>query len=110
MLLLALGLGLMLGVLNVFIRDIGQIVPIALQLLFWFTPIVYMIKIIPEKYAHLLKLNPLVPIIHAYQSILLFNQPPPWQSLGYVFILSLLLLGVSLVLFRKASPEMVDQL
>lgn len=48
-LLLALGLGLMLGVLNVFIRDIGQMMPIILQFWFWLTPIVYIASIIPEK-------------------------------------------------------------
>ena len=44
---LALGLGLALGVLNVFMRDIGQIVPVVMQFFFWFTPIVYMVDIIP---------------------------------------------------------------
>src|SRR5437764_1324747 len=34
-----LGIGLMLGVFNVFIRDVGQVVPIALQFGFWLAPI-----------------------------------------------------------------------
>ena len=38
--LLAMGIGLILGILNVFLRDIGQVVPIMLQIWFWFTPIV----------------------------------------------------------------------
>lgn len=47
---LALGLGLTFGVLNVFVRDIGQIVPVVLQFVFWLTPIVYRVEIIPKQY------------------------------------------------------------
>ncbi len=107
---LALGLGLVLGVLNVFIRDIGQIVPVGMQFLFWFTPIVYMVNIIPEQYQKWLALNPLIPVITGYQNVLLYNKAPDWSSLGAIVIIALVLLAFALLLFRKASPEMVDQL
>ena len=107
---LALGLGLAFGVLNVFMRDIGQIVPVVLQFLFWFTPIVYTVDIIPKEYRDWLILNPLVPIITGYQSALLYNRAPDWAGLGVVALEAVGLLASALVLFRKASPEMVDQL
>ncbi|MBK4733378.1 ABC transporter permease [Noviherbaspirillum pedocola] len=107
---LALGLGLTLGVLNVFMRDIGQVVPVILQFVYWFTPVVYMANIIPVAYRSWLALNPLIPIITGYQQILLYNRHPDWTALGPVVILALFLLVFSLFLFRKANPEMVDQL
>lgn len=107
---LALGLGLGLGVLNVFMRDIGQIVPVLMQFLYWFTPIVYMANIIPEQYQEWLAFNPMIPIINGYQNILLYNKEPDWTGLGGITIIALSLLAFSLLLFRKASPEMVDQL
>jgi len=107
---LALGLGLALGVLNVFMRDVGQIVPVVLQFVFWFTPIVYMVDIIPEQYRGWVFLNPLIPIITGYQNALLYNHAPDWAGLGFVALVATGLLAFALVLFRKASPEMVDQL
>lgn len=107
---LAIGLGLGLGVLNVFMRDIGQIVPVVMQFLYWFTPIVYMVNIIPEKYRGWLVLNPLIPIVTGYQDVLLYNRAPNWADLGEVAIFAVVLLAFSLLIFRKASPEMVDQL
>jgi lipopolysaccharide transport system permease protein len=107
---LALGFGLALGVLNVFMRDVGQIVPVIMQFLFWLTPIVYMADIIPSYYRDWLVLNPLIPIIASYQDALLYNRPPDWVGLGVVTIIAAFLLTFALVLFRKASPEMVDQL
>ena len=107
---LALGLGLALGVLNVFMRDIGQVVPVVMQFLFWFTPIVYMVNIIPEKYRGWLVLNPLIPIVTGYQDVLLYNRAPSWAGLGEISVIAVALLAFALLLFRKASPEMVDLL
>lgn len=107
---LALGVGLGLGVLNVFMRDVGQVVPVLMQLLYWFTPIVYMPTIIPVEYRSAIAFNPLLPIVTGYQDVLLYKRPPDWSALGIAAVVALLLLGFSMVLFRKASPEMVDQL
>lgn len=107
---LALGLGLALGVLNVFMRDIGQVVPVVMQFLYWFTPVVYMAHIIPQEYRGYLAFNPLIPIVTSYQDVLLYNRMPDVGGLLTVGAVAVVLLGISLVLFRKASPEMVDQL
>ena len=106
----ALGIGLTLGVLNVFLRDIGQVVPIILQVWFWFTPIVYPETIIPEKYQHLMNLNPMYPIISAYHKILVYNETPQLFSITIISIVALAILIFSLFLFRRASAEMVDVL
>ena len=106
----AVGLGLGLGVLNVFMRDIGQVVPVVMQFLFWFTPVVYMVNIIPQQYRGWLVLNPLIPIVNGYQDVLLYNRAPDWVGLSETASVATVLLAFSLLLFRKASPEMVDQL
>lgn len=107
---LALGCGLAFGVLNVFMRDIGQVVPVVMQFLFWLTPIVYMPGIIPEHFRSWLILNPLIPVITAYQDILLYGRAPNWSDLAVTAFFAVTSLAVALLLFRKASPEMVDQL
>jgi lipopolysaccharide transport system permease protein len=107
---LAIGVGLFFGVLNVFLRDVGQVVPVLMQFLFWFTPIVYMVKIIPEQYRGWLILNPLIPLITGYQNVLLYDRMPDLIGLGVTFLVGIIFSVIALVLFRKASPEMVDQL
>jgi lipopolysaccharide transport system permease protein len=107
---LALGLGLILSVLNVFVRDVGQIIPVVLQFLFWLTPIAYMADIIPKQYQKWLVFNPMIPIIKGYHNVLFFKTPPDLAGLGKVALVSFGLLFFALVLFRKAGPDMVDQL
>ncbi|GGF75139.1 transport permease protein [Terasakiella brassicae] len=107
---LAVGVGLILGVLNVFIRDIGQVVPIILQMGFWFTPVVYPINIIPEEYRHLLEFNPMYAFTNAYHQILVYQTTPDLLHLVPIIGVSLLLLLLGLFLFRRSSAEMVDVL
>lgn len=107
---LALGIGLGLGALNVFLRDIGQVVPVVLQFMYWLTPVVYMVNIIPEQYRHLLAFNPMATIVNAYHDVLLYNKIPAWGPLFNVGLIAVVLLMISLVIFRKANAEMVDQL
>jgi lipopolysaccharide transport system permease protein len=107
---LSVGLGLVLGVLNVFLRDIGQVFPIILQILFWFTPIVYSVNIIPDALRGALIYNPMYPVVSAYQNILVYGNPPDLQHIAAAFVLAFVLMLLGLFLFRRAAPEMVDAL
>lgn len=106
----SLGIGLILGVMNVFLRDIGQVIPIILQMLFWFTPIVYPVTIIPEAYRHWLNLNPMYPISDAYQQILVYGNSPQWGGVLIILAIGIILSIVGLFMFRRSSAEMVDVL
>jgi lipopolysaccharide transport system permease protein len=106
----SLGIGLILGVVNVFVRDVGQAVPILLQIWFWFTPIVYPVTIIPEPYRKWLVLNPIYPFVAAYQQVLVYSRAPDTAILAIVGVASAGLLLMALVLFRRAAPELVDVL
>lgn len=107
---LGLGVGLILGIMNVFIRDIGQIVPILLQVAFWFTPIVYPISIIPERLQQLLIYNPVYPIIRGYHEVLVYGQTPQLGQVTLIMVAGFLILAFGLFLFRRANAELVDAL
>lgn len=91
----AAGLGLVLGSLSVFLRDIKEGVGVVLQLWFWLTPIVYVADILPEPAAALLWLNPMYPVIDAYHRIVLFDRAPDLPGLVLLAVGAgmLLLLG-----------------
>lgn len=109
-LLLGVGVGTGLGVLNVFMRDIGQVVPVVLNALFWLTPIVYSINILPSHYHQWFELNPLYPLIASYQNVLVFDKPPLWPELAVLALVAGGIWLVVLVIFRRASAEIVDAL
>ena len=107
---LAVGVGLILGIFNVFIRDVGQVVPIVLQILFWFTPIVYPLSIIPESYRHYLYLNPIYPLVSAYQDVLVYGVAPNLTHVLAITAFSTGLMLLGFILFTRASEEMADVL
>jgi lipopolysaccharide transport system permease protein len=108
--LLAAGIGISLGVLNVFIRDVEQIVPIILQILFWFTPIVYPAAGIPERYLVYLRLSPVFQAVTAYHEAIVYNEFPSLAGIVMLLLLALIACSFSLFLFRRASADMVDVL
>jgi lipopolysaccharide transport system permease protein len=107
---LALGIGIVLGILNVFMRDVGQVIPLVLQIGFWFTPVVYVPTVLPENLRALLAFNPVYPLITAYHEILVFGRMPDLGSLAGTAILAVGLMAVGMFMFRRAGAEMVDVL
>jgi lipopolysaccharide transport system permease protein len=107
---LAMGIGLFLGTLNVFIRDIGQMMEVVLNFWFWLTPIVYMPNILPDNYQELLLINPLTGIVMGYQNILLYDKAPDFSLLMYPSIIAMISLVLSMIIFYKAREEMTDVL
>lgn len=107
---LAIGLGISLGMMNVFFRDVGQFFGIFLSFWFWLTPIVYPMSILPEGVQSLMRWNPMYRLITAYQDVLVYDRWPNWYSLWPVAVLAVLLCIYGLYLFRRRSGEMVDEL
>ena len=108
--LFSLGLGLLLGTLNVFFRDVGQFVTVLLQFWFWLTPIVYTVDIVPARFQHWLLLNPLQPIIAGYQSIFLAQSWPDFSSLVTPTLAALGCLVLGVWIFLRHADELVDEL
>lgn len=106
----SIGLGMILGVLNVFFRDVGQFFTILLQFWFWFTPVVYPVATLPPSVRGLLAWNPMVSVIVSYQTILVNGQAPQWATLMPVTLLGVACCAIGLQLFRKRAGEMVDEL
>jgi lipopolysaccharide transport system permease protein len=106
---LAAGIGLFLGTLNVFARDLGQVVSVLLQFWFWMTPIVYPVSIVPEAFRSTLVLNPVLPLVRGYQNVLVYSTRPPHQCIWLAPVV-LLVLAAAMFIFRRASSEMVDVL
>jgi len=107
---LALGLGIALGVVNVFFRDVAHLLSIVLQLWFWFTPIVYPVSILGERVQALVHLNPMTDIVAGYQGILLHGTWPAWHAYLPQLVLAAGALLLGRALFRRLSGELADQL
>lgn len=106
----SIGLGISLGVLNVFFRDVGQLFGIVIQFWFWLTPIIYPVSILPASVRPLMSYNPMASLIAACQDILVNGRWPVWQSLLPVTILAVVMCAFGMRLFRKHAGEMVDEL
>jgi lipopolysaccharide transport system permease protein len=83
---------------------------VILQFWFWLTPVVYPISILPASVTRIIQYNPMVPLLTAYQDIVVQAKWPVWSSLWPVALLALALCFIGMRLFRKHAGEMVDEL
>jgi lipopolysaccharide transport system permease protein len=89
------GLSMLLSSMNVFFRDLQQITAIVLMFLFYPTPILYPVGMIPDKFKHLIDYNIFTPIIISWRNILLdgnFNLH--YLFLSIIYAIGSLLLGL----------------
>lgn len=107
---LATGLGLLLGTLNVFFRDIGHFTGVLLQFWLWFTPIIYVANVLPHGMQTVIAFNPAAPIVEAYHAIFMQRDFPQWSTLLYPAALALFMLLVGGIAFLRLSGEIVDEL
>jgi lipopolysaccharide transport system permease protein len=87
----ALGVGIILAALNVVYRDFRYVVPFAVQLWMYATPVVYPAKLVPEKWRLFYALNPVAGLIEAFRAAVLGTRID--------FGAALLSLSVAVVLF-----------
>jgi len=95
---------------SVFLRDVPNIVAVGLNVLFYLTPVFYGLKVIPDKYAGLLKLNPLATIVSSYRAILLGEPLPGTFAIVYCLLVAGVLAVVGYLFFARLQNRFVDNL
>jgi lipopolysaccharide transport system permease protein len=108
--LFTLGLGIFLGTLNVFFRDVSQFTSVVLQFWFWLTPIVYTLPALPEGASELIRYNPMYPLMTAYQFLFLEHRVPDFTTLYPLALLTVFFLIVGARFFLARVGELVDEL
>lgn len=110
MIMLLLGISWITSAAVIFFRDMGPFVATVLQFLFWGTPIFWTIKIIPEKYQLLFRINPVFYLIQGYRDCFI-NKVWFWErwelSLGY-WCITIFIFIFGAIFFMKLKPHFAD--
>ena len=103
----ALAAGLWTAALNVKYRDVRYLLPYALQLWLFLSPVAYSVSLVPAQYQWLYSLNPLAGVIQGFRWAL-FGGPEPWRLLFGSSVAATVLLVAGLYYFRRAEDEFSD--
>jgi lipopolysaccharide transport system permease protein len=104
----AYSLAFFLAMFVVFLRDLKEVVTIGFMMWFWFTPIVYVYEILPAFVQQILFWNPMLPVISAYHDIFVYQRMPSFYYLSIVLILSIMLIVLDYVIFKKLERDIRD--
>ena len=106
---LLMGVILVLASIDVFFRDLEHLIEVFLNLLFYISPILYPLNLVPERWQPVLQINPLTSLIEAWRGLLMNNTLPGadlWPAL--LFTLGAVVLGSEV--FRRLEPGFADAL
>lgn len=98
-----LGAGFLLSPLAVFFHDTVELVTVVLGLLFYLTPIMYPLSLIPERYHWVVRLNPLRSILEVFRDPIYYGKIPPLSHLSVAVGLAVVTLALGAYVFRKSS-------
>jgi lipopolysaccharide transport system permease protein len=107
--LMAMGAGLWTAALSVKYRDFRFIVPFAVQLGLYVSPVGFSSSVIPEQWRFLYSLNPMVGVIDGFRWALLGgNVVMNWNGFILSLAIGLIVLGTGVVYFRKLESSFAD--
>lgn len=110
MLLFTIGLSLGLAALNVLYRDVSHFVEIVFMAWFYFTPIVYSMSLIPERFRIFLLLNPMTLIIESLRDTLINNQLPKISYLVALIIIDIIFVLLGYRIFSRIEKSFAEEI
>ena len=105
---LGMGFGILISSVTTKYRDFSFLIGFAVQLMMYASPVVYPISMVPEKYKHLLMLNPVSSVIETFKYLFFGQGYFSWLYLAYSFLFMLLLLVIGILSFNKVERTFMD--
>lgn len=105
---LTVGVSWFLSALGVFIRDVGQVVGVGVQLLLYLGPIIYPIEVLPERFQWLMYLNPVTVPVEQLRNILNFGLVPDFSALLVYTLVAFLVAYLGRLFFEKTRHGFAD--
>lgn len=106
----AFGIGLIMSVATVFFRDLQHLILIAMQGLFFLTPIFYKHDAVTGKIGWLISINPVVPFIDLFRAPLYLSKLPAASVVVHAAVLSLFAMSFGLFIFLRQEKKIVFRL
>jgi lipopolysaccharide transport system permease protein len=108
MIVLTTGASLWVAALSVKYRDIKYVLPFAIQLLLFASPIIYPSSQVPERLRPFMALNPVWGMVDSFRACLLPNQPFDFKLIGISVATSIAIFAAGLYYFRKSEKTFAD--
>jgi ABC-2 type transport system permease protein len=104
------GVALLLSAVTVFYQDVKHVTEVVLMVLFWITPVLYHLSMVPEPGQTLFKLNPLTAYITAYQDIVYWGRSPSTESWALGSLAAVCMLALGGWVFRRCRRSLGEEL
>jgi ABC-type polysaccharide/polyol phosphate export permease len=104
------GVALALSALTVTFRDLRHLTEVTLSFLFWLTPVIYHVSMIPSEWQTALGFNPMTAYVSAFQEITYWGRPLSAPAIATMLGWAAASLLVGWTLFQRRAPSLAEDL
>jgi homopolymeric O-antigen transport system permease protein len=105
---LSAGVVLFASAVNVFYRDVRFVIPLAVQLWLYASPVIYPVSVVPEQFRIVYMFNPMAGFIEGYRTVLLQGQTPNLQYLAIALATAALFFVTGYIFFKRVEMNFAD--
>ena len=106
---LTLAVTVLIAAIGILVRDVQHLLGVVLTFWFYLTPIFYDVADIPRDVARWFSFNPLVPVVEAHRNVTLHGRWPNWTDLALWTVIGLIVLAISLAIFRALEDVFIEE-
>lgn len=108
LIIMSAGISYFLSAIGVFVRDVGQIIAVSVQLLMYLGPVIYPREVLPEKFQWLMALNPITVPVEQFRNILNYGLLPDVASLAIYTVAGCIVAWLGRLFFQKTRHGFAD--
>ncbi|WP_049416896.1 ABC transporter permease [Stenotrophomonas maltophilia] len=103
-----LGCTWLFSALGVYLRDLGQVMPLVTTMLLFLSPVFYPITAVPASFRRVVEMNPITGVMDGVRDTLIFGNWPEPKLLMWQFVVGLLIMLAGLLVFQYVRKGFAD--
>lgn len=107
---LAVGLGLFISAISVYLKDMGNAISVIVTVLMYLSPVFFPLSAVPENFRGVCEVNPMTYIIENFRKVVLYGEMINWRFYIISCLVALVFYFVGKIVFMRAKEGFADVL
>lgn len=107
---LAVGLGLFISALSVYLKDVGNVISVIVTVLMYLSPVFFPLSAVPEDFRGVCEMNPMTYIIENFRNVVLYGEMIDWGYYGISCLVAFVFYIIGKIVFMRAKEGFADVL
>ena len=110
LIILAVGLGLFISAISVYLKDVGNAISVIVTVLMYLSPVFFPLASVPESFRGVCEINPMTYIIENFRKVVIYGEMIEWKYYAISCVTSIIIYFVGKLVFMREKEGFADVL